>query len=458
MPKVSIIVPSLNMADYIQECMESVLVQTLKDIEIICVDAGSTDGTIEYLQEYKKQDKRIKLMISEKRSYGYQINLGIKAAEGDYIGIVETDDFIVPEMYEELYRTAVQYDADFVKSDFDVFAGLEDGNRVFLRYSSDKYTCARYNQVFSSEDYISSKNTIDIFIWNGIYKRSFLEQHEIRLQETPGAAFQDCGFRYQVALNVKRGIFLDKSLYRYRRDNGGSSTYNSKCVLFNLSECKNLLRIAQEKGIADRKTWEFLAREIAVIAHRPYVELLEWNEPAEGTGEALEEFRDILKGFIDHGFLKQGSVSPGMWMQIRIFVDNAEFYEYYSRLEAEIAVNQIKDFLKKISAKPQVIIFGSGFVGQCAYSLIRLNKINNIAAFADNDRGKWKQSYGGCLIESPERLTEEYPAAYYLIANRNHSKEIYNQLREYGIAAENIGVYDQTTSPMACTNLFMGRT
>lgn len=170
-------------------------------------------------------------------------------------------------------------------------------------------------------------------------------------------------------MNVKRGVFLDKSLYRYRRDHAGSSTYNPKCVQFNLSECKNLLRIVQEKGKGDRRTWEFLAREISVIAHRPYVELLMWNQPAKGTRESLEEFRVILRKFIDHGFLRQDLVSPSMWMQIRIFVDNPEFYEYYSHLESEIAVNQIKGFLKKMAVRAPIILFGSGFVGQCSYCL-----------------------------------------------------------------------------------------
>ena len=102
MPKVSVIMPSLNVVQYIQECMESVVRQTLSDIEIICVDAGSTDGTLEILQEFAKKDQRISIIVSDKKSYGYQMNLGLKAAKGEYIGIVETDDFIEPNMYEDL--------------------------------------------------------------------------------------------------------------------------------------------------------------------------------------------------------------------------------------------------------------------------------------------------------------------------------------------------------------------
>ena len=98
MPKISIIMPSLNVAAYIRECIESVINQTITDIEILCIDAGSTDGTLEILEEYAIKDSRIRLIKSDKKSYGYQINTGIDMAMGEYLGIVETDDCIETDM------------------------------------------------------------------------------------------------------------------------------------------------------------------------------------------------------------------------------------------------------------------------------------------------------------------------------------------------------------------------
>ena len=92
--QISVILPSLNVVNYIDECLESVKKQTCSRIEMICVDAGSNDGTYEYLIKMSKNDKRIKVIRSEKKSYGYQLNLGIKQAKGKYIAIVETDDLI----------------------------------------------------------------------------------------------------------------------------------------------------------------------------------------------------------------------------------------------------------------------------------------------------------------------------------------------------------------------------
>ena len=93
-PLISVIMPSYNVARYIRVCMESVLAQSLQDMEILAIDAGSEDGTLDILREYADKDERICLVHSEKKSYGYQVNLGIQMARGKYIGIVETDDFI----------------------------------------------------------------------------------------------------------------------------------------------------------------------------------------------------------------------------------------------------------------------------------------------------------------------------------------------------------------------------
>ena len=124
-PKVSVILPSLNVIPYIKECIESVIKQTLKDIEIICVDGGSTDGTLEILEEYSYIDSRIKLIKSDVQSYGYQMNLGMNYANGEYIGIVETDDYIDETMYETLYEYSDNGSADIIKSSFYHLKGTE---------------------------------------------------------------------------------------------------------------------------------------------------------------------------------------------------------------------------------------------------------------------------------------------------------------------------------------------
>ena len=132
--KVSIIMPSLNVVDYIDECIQSALHQTIRKKEILCIDAGSTDGTWEKLQDYAKNPEYagiMKVIHSEKRSYGYQVNLGIRQAQGEYVAILETDDFIDLNMYQELYDCATAHHAEVVKADFDLFVTAPNKKRYY---------------------------------------------------------------------------------------------------------------------------------------------------------------------------------------------------------------------------------------------------------------------------------------------------------------------------------------
>ena len=241
--KVSIIMPSLNVIRYIKECMESVIHQTLNDIEIICVDAGSIDGTLEILQEYAKKDKRIKVIISRKKSYGYQMNLGMKAARGEYIGIVETDDYIKPEMYDVLYRVAIEHKADIVKSDYYTFYG-EKGTRN-LNYVALTNNGKYYGKIINPKDDISVFN-LAMVTCTGIYRRAYLQKNKVKYNETPGASYQDNGFWHQSFYFADRIYFLKQAFYCYRQDNENSSINNREKIFAGRDEYHYIYNILNE--------------------------------------------------------------------------------------------------------------------------------------------------------------------------------------------------------------------
>ena len=111
MPKVSILMPACNVENFLRECMDSVVNQTLKDIEIICLDDGSKDSTGNILDEYAAKDSRIKVIHKPNSGSGHSRNVGLDHATGEYIGIIETDDFADPDMFEKLYITAKENNA-----------------------------------------------------------------------------------------------------------------------------------------------------------------------------------------------------------------------------------------------------------------------------------------------------------------------------------------------------------
>jgi len=227
-PKVSIIMPSLNVGPYIEECVDSVLAQTLKEIEVICVDAGSTDGTLEKLQAYEQKDPRVHVVLSDRKSYGYQVNLGFDHAHGEYLGIVETDDFAEPDMFEKLYTAAKRDDLDVCKAGFYFYWSKPEVKNEPSPIASEVMA----SRVFCPlTDFRAPLEQVDFFnikpsIWSAIYRRSFIEEQGIRLNETPGASFQDTAFNFKVYALAKRVRLLTDCVLHYRQDNEQSSINN----------------------------------------------------------------------------------------------------------------------------------------------------------------------------------------------------------------------------------------
>ena len=114
MPKVSVVVPVYNVDTFLHKCLDSIAEQTLRDIEIVCIDDGSTDNCPQILDEYARKDPRFIVIHKKNEGYGKAMNVGIDRAHGKYIGIVESDDYILPEMYQILYETAEAYQLDAV--------------------------------------------------------------------------------------------------------------------------------------------------------------------------------------------------------------------------------------------------------------------------------------------------------------------------------------------------------
>ncbi len=451
MPKISIIMPSLNVAAYIHECMDSVINQTLRDIEILCVDAGSTDGTFEILEEYSARDSRIRLVQSDKKSYGYQINLGMDMASGEYLGIVETDDCIESDMYEVLYKAAVDHDLDYVKSGFYTMVTPDDGERYLL----ESPLGGVFNQVISSQYFLEGEQSPDIFIWNGIYRLSFLRKFHIRLNESPGAAFQDCGFRYLVDMNLGRGMFLERFLYRYRRDNADSSTYNPKFVDFNLAECKFIRKRMEEDGITERAKWAFMARETVMMALSPYTTFREYKQPNAAILSALDAFREIMIKDKELGLLKLDEMQQEKWVEMRLFTEKPEAYEDYIGIKAKAQYDSYGNFIRDMAAKKQIVVFCTGKAAKFALCFMKMNHLDNIVAVCDNNQEKWGSTYKGYEILPPLEAVRQFPQAHYLIANRICPQTIEEQLNGYGIRKEQISLYKLPLHAFRSTNLLM---
>ena len=225
-PKVSVIVPIMNVENYLKQALDSLAAQTLEEMEFILINDGSTDGSLAIMQEYAERDRRFVTVDKPNSGYGHAMNTGLDMARGEYVGILEPDDFAEPDMFRRLYEEASANGLDFVKSDFIQFTTNEDGSlkNKPVRLSEDDWF---YNRTLCPE---KEKQVFffPINTWTGIYRRDFLDEHHIRHHETPGASFQDNGFWFQTFCHGKNVRFIRDRLYHYRIDNPNASMRSRK--------------------------------------------------------------------------------------------------------------------------------------------------------------------------------------------------------------------------------------
>lgn len=331
LPKVSIIVPVYNVERYLPTCMDSLLSQTLTDIEILCVNDGSTDGSPGILAEYSRKDSRVRVITTANYGYGHAMNTGIAAAAGEYIGIVEPDDYVDANMYETLYHRAIAVDAEIVKGDFYRFYG--EGEWQTNVYHATARVPENYERIIcprkEKECFRFIMNT-----WSGIYRRSFLEKYQICHNETPGASYQDNGFWFQGFSQAERIYFVPEALYYNRRDNPASSV-NDRGKIYCANEEYAYIRSFLEKHPDLEK--EFLY-QYSMKKYHTYIFTLEriaWEYRKEYLERIAEEFREAEQ----KGELSKAVFTPQEWADIHWMMrDCGEYYEKVVKGEIQISV------------------------------------------------------------------------------------------------------------------------
>lgn len=433
MPKISIIMPSFNVAPYIRECMDSVLSQTLTDIEVLVVDADSTDGTREILEEYARKDSRVIILDDDKKSTGYANNKALDRASGEYVGIVETDDYIVPEMYEKLYLYAEKYKAEVVKADYDSFTTVQ-GKRLFVTHNllGEK---KKYYQVLNPRKsrYIFCA---EMFNWAGIYRRDFLNQYQIRHQETPGAAFQDNGFWFQIFAFAQRVVFVHESFYRYRKDNPNSSIHNKNKVFCMCDEYDfTREKVRKYPEVWDKVYYAYLGKRYGACA---------WTlrkVAPEFRHELCERLYDDFSAEInDLNEIDKiwGKKDPNNKQLRLLLADKEEYLEYMNNLlqSYEKNISRLLDILKD----KQVVIFGCGNWGTELQDLLARNGME-ICAFCDNSQDKQGKTINGVPVRSLKDILNGIKNPFFIVASALYGKDISHQLLENGVSADNIFIY-----------------
>ncbi|MBR5231091.1 MAG: glycosyltransferase family 2 protein [Clostridia bacterium] len=225
-PFVSVLIPVYNVATYLEQCLESVVHQDMQELEIICVNDGSTDASPEILQRYAEKYSHIKLINRSNGGYGSAVNLALSHATGEYVAILEPDDYIAEDMYSSLYAHACKHNKpDIVKGGWwDVI----EEPQLKLTRKPDKP--AKIETPFTVHEFPE----ILIWhpsIWSSLYKRDFLNAAGIRMVEAKGAGWVDNPFMFQAYCEANSICFLNKPLYYYRCFSINSSSVLKDCSI-----------------------------------------------------------------------------------------------------------------------------------------------------------------------------------------------------------------------------------
>ena len=224
---ISVIIPVYNVENYLDECIQSVLQQTYKNLEIILVDDGSTDNSGVICDEYKDKDTRITVLHQKNGGISKARNVGIEYAHGEYIGFVDSDDFIHPQMYELLYAAIHKEQTDvaicrefafFEKEELPTVQSYRITEETFETANRQKY-CKKFLEAFTGPT---------TWAWNKLYKKECLEG--VRFVE--GKRMEDIRFSSDIVKNIEKAVWIPERLYFYRQRQGSiMNSGNTRIVL-----------------------------------------------------------------------------------------------------------------------------------------------------------------------------------------------------------------------------------
>ena len=320
MVKVSVIVPIYNNERYLRECLDSIVNQTLKDIEIICIDDGSTDNSSNIVDEYALKDSRIKVIHKKNEGLGKAYNLGMSLADGEYIGMVESDDFAELNMFENLYNLAKSNDADIVKGNFFFYT-----SSPLCNYVSNDIKNEWIDKITNIKEFGEILTIPSQLFWAALYRKDFIYKHNIRFLETPGASYQDVSFAFKTTALAERIFLTSKPYIHYRVDNPFQSVQSKGkvyCVCDEYHELQKFINdYPQLKEYTEQYKW--------INQYTGYI----WNLNRISEEYWLEFIEEFSKQF------RQA-------YQDKIL--SAKFYEKINKQEFSLLINSPKKFYNKL--------------------------------------------------------------------------------------------------------------
>ena len=319
--KVSVIIPVYNTEKYLDECLNSVQNQTLEDIEIICVNDGSTDGSLKILEEHEKNDKRIKIVNQENGGVSLARNNGIKNAQGDYIMFLDSDDCFVPYACEKEYNLAVKNEANVVEFGVRNFVDGEAVDLSDLNYDDSKVTVYTRKE---NENPFSALNFSCGVVWNRIWKRSFINENNLTFKEGMYRG-EDSLFNMMAGPNLYKFVKDENILHTYREGRPGSAMTVTQT---NIKKKLDSFLILIKELADNRDKFSFDGGDEWILSN-----MLWLVKPA--IFDELEDYKEKLYycekslGIIENDFLKKYGISVPVGSENEFMLGDMQKFIFY---------------------------------------------------------------------------------------------------------------------------------
>ncbi len=446
MIKTSVIIPMYNIEDYIGETLESVFRQTQKEIEIIVVDDGSTDGSLEIVKNYQKEHNNLIIVCQENKKLGAARNAGMDIAKGECIYFLDSDDLIEKNTLEVLYDKVKNNNLDFVTFDAAIFEGTAKDEENYKFYDRSQIGID-VNKVYKGFDFWNQfygDRSPLLTAWSSYFNRNFLERYALRFQEN--LFHEDNEFTIKVYLKAERMMYVPNKFYKRRMRQGSIvkskiGFYHVKGILTNIKLIFSYLKednhSSNEKK-AFLRYWEMLIRKASNVlisskgTERDGIDVI-INDILKELAEE-DFFWEILHKRLYHDIKELlNKILQNNYSTEKVHVLDKKIDNWYDKNIEFFQGGYPRSYLEALKNKDGVILYGAGKIGRRMADQFQLKYWENIIGFAVSDISSQEETVRGLHVYSIEDLLEyREKANVFITTTPKFHDEIIKKLKEKG--------------------------
>jgi len=333
-PRISIIMPIYNSSKYLKETINNVLNQNFIDFELICINDGSTDNSLDILETYKKKDKRIKIINQKNQGAAVSRNIGIKNSKGEYIYFIDSDDYIAKNTIKELYQNAILNDSDIVVYKMAHF------NENNIRYNAPGFNLEKTNPNINFNNYTFNYKKIKPNILNKtfspcnkFYKKEFLDLYDDFYFDT-GLIFEDVPFQVKTLLRAKKISYIPKYFYYYRQNHESVMNTNK-----NREDIYKIIEIV-EKFLKENNYYNEFKYEFNYFK---ILQITQYIIPANS-----EKYFNKAKKELEKIDINKNKIIPGKEIELYNITINSKSFSEFKRKYYQSENKKLENKLKKI--------------------------------------------------------------------------------------------------------------